>query len=176
MERSYVKKIILTLLLTLSLVGVAEGLTSQEAQDIVHLVTGDYVVVHVDTSEDFPNGVFSTWPMPIIVLWQPTWFPDNLAMVILLHEAAHYLQVRDGLWEMDQKDFEWAADVMGMNLGCELGLVTWQDYHDLWMTMIARYGDQCSISHGCWLDRMVHGLAYATQCHPAIPKVEIQAP
>jgi hypothetical protein len=165
-------KILVSFLLLLCTAAPAAALTSEEASKIVRWATGDTIMVEV-IEDSSPNGYFSLadgW-IPTIVIFQPAWMPDSWAIVILLHEAAHYLQWRDGyLFGRPLVEVEWEADVMGMNMACQRG-VTLRDFHDLFAWAIEHYGDATSWSHGQRSLRMLNGLSRAHAC-----KTSVQAP
>lgn len=152
-------KIVLSVLMLLLAAAPASALTSEEATDIVEWATGDEVAVEVDRTWDAPNGYFTLYGgFPHIVVMQPEWMPDEWAVIILLHEAAHYIQWRDGYIDsMESVDREWQADVWGTRAACARGVKS-MAFHDLWAWMLEHYGDDDSQSHGRKSARMVNGM------------------
>jgi hypothetical protein len=170
------KSLIISALLCLSLASPAAALTSEEATKVVKWATGDTITVTVDRDYDAPNGYFS-WMggQPEIVVFQPEWMPDAWAIIILLHEAAHYIQWRDGYIDsMESVDREWQADIWGINAACQIG-GTNMDFHDLWVWMLEEYGDVQSGTHGQHTQRMLSGMRRAHACIPRFEAPWVQA-
>lgn len=100
--------------------------------------------------------------------------PVDLALIIILHEAAHCLQWSEGVWFDTLVERELDADRRAADLACALGIDGARLLHDLFAWAYEVFGYEGDVDHGTMAQRISQS-AGAPNCNLPLQQTPFQA-
>ncbi len=149
--------------------GTASALTQDAAETILSQVGYKGTVSYREDSVN--RSGWNALTDSIDVRIQPT-IPDKGAIYVLLHEAAHEQQAREGRLLPTEPTpvplvrhilLEWDADVRALTMGCRFG-ITKNDFLDYWRYRASFDGYGGDPLHGRLDDRVAYAMDHAPDC------------